>query len=116
MEPNFIVNELGFNFQSDLNFAENINKVVQEFRDTRKLWPKKVFLHGPPAVGKTSIAKILKEKYDLQYIQVATLIQETIQQLTENIEIAKQKLKEKEEKGNKSNHHHQHWHNNPECV
>lgn len=98
MEPNYIVNDLGVTFHSDLNFAENIAKMVQEYKNSRKLFPVKVFLHGPPAVGKTSIAKVLCEKYALHYLSVNTIIQDAIAKLEADLEYLREKQKAKEEK------------------
>lgn len=99
MEPNYIVNDLGVAFQSDLNFCENVTNMVKEFKEARKLQPKRIFLHGPPAVGKTSIAKELCGYYDLHYISVKSLIDETVAGLNADLVNAReqQRLKEAQE-------------------
>lgn len=78
MEPSFIVNEMDLQWQSELNFCENIEKIVKEFKECRKLQPIKILIHGPPAVGKTEVAKKLCELYNLHYISVDSLIKDTL--------------------------------------
>lgn len=98
MEPSYIVNDLGYTFKSDLNFAENINRIAQEYKDARKLRPIRILLHGPPAVGKTMIAKQLCEHYNLHYISVKSLIEDSIAELQSNIEYVNEQIKIKKMK------------------
>lgn len=98
MEPDYIINELGVDFKSELNFTENIETIVEEYKKSRHLRPIRILLHGPPASGKTLIAQKLAEHYNLHYVSVKTLIDETIENLQSKIDYYKEQLREKEKR------------------
>ncbi|KAK5648243.1 hypothetical protein RI129_003135 [Pyrocoelia pectoralis] len=100
MEPGFIVETLQIQWESEINFVENIDNIVKEFKNTRGLTPLKIIMHGPPAVGKTVIAKQLANYYGIHYVSVKSVIDETIQNWKETIneEIAKVSAKEEKQK------------------
>lgn len=54
----------------------NIEKIVAEFNLYRGLKPNKIFIAGPPAAGKSSIAEILEKAYGLPVLTVKKVLEE----------------------------------------
>lgn len=81
MEPGFVVDELGFEYRSEEGLAGNMEVIVSEFRKSRGLTPIRILVHGPPAVGKTRLAKRLCDRYELHYLDVKSAIAETVNDL-----------------------------------
>lgn len=81
MEPGYIVEHLALQWQSELNLADNMKNIVEEFKTERNLLPVHMIIHGPPAVGKTRLARKLCEFYGSHYVSVKTMIEETITDL-----------------------------------
>lgn len=81
MEPGFITEELELEWQSELNLAQNMKNIVAEFKNELNLQPIRIIIHGPPAVGKTRLAKKLCEYYGCHYVSVKTMIEEILQNL-----------------------------------
>ncbi|XP_067000043.2 adenylate kinase 7-like [Anabrus simplex] len=94
MEPSYIVENMNMKWTSDLPFPENIQRVVSEFREVRGLKPIKIYLHGPPVSGKTTLAKMLCDRYKLHYLGIKEVIEEAIKNLKEFIERNEAKKKE----------------------
>ncbi|XP_074548848.1 adenylate kinase 7 [Halichoeres trimaculatus] len=61
--------------------VENMDQVVEEFRQSRGLLPLRLCVLGPPAVGKSSVCKQICEHYKLHHITLKETISETITQL-----------------------------------
>ncbi|XP_017310927.2 adenylate kinase 7a [Ictalurus punctatus] len=70
--------------------VENIDRVVEEYRQTRRLLPIKICLLGPPAVGKSSVAAQLCKHYKLRYIGVTEAVEEKIKHLEEMLQQSKE--------------------------
>ncbi|KAI4894405.1 hypothetical protein NFI96_030573, partial [Prochilodus magdalenae] len=66
--------------------VDNINRIVEEYKQTRRLLPIKICLLGPPAVGKTSVAERLCVHYKLHHIRVKEAMEEKIKQLEEMLQ------------------------------
>ncbi|KAK4884795.1 hypothetical protein RN001_001066 [Aquatica leii] len=98
MEPGCIIDQLEIEWTNELNLAENIKNIVKEFKQTRGLTPVRIIIHGPPAAGKTRIAKQLANYYGSHYVNIKTLIEETIQEYKDAIEREKARIQAKEEK------------------
>lgn len=81
MEPSFITEELEIEWQNELNLAENMKNIVTQFKTERNLLPIRIIIHGPPAAGKTRLAKKLCEYYGCHYVSVKTMIEEIIKDL-----------------------------------
>ena len=45
-----------------------MSNIIQEFKERRGLTPIKVFVHGPPAAGKSFLSKLLAKEYSLNVI------------------------------------------------
>lgn len=81
MEPAFIVDELEIEWQNELNLAENMIAIINEFKSTRKLRSINIIIHGPPTVGKTVLAKYICDHYGTHYISVKTMIEDTVRDM-----------------------------------
>ena len=55
---------------AEKGLMEAVPQVVHEFRVVRKLTPVKLVVIGPPFSGKTAIAKVLSETFDIFYLNV----------------------------------------------
>ncbi|GJQ87854.1 hypothetical protein Trydic_g1126 [Trypoxylus dichotomus] len=100
MEPGFIVDELELEWKNELNLAENMGNIITEFRKARNLKPLRLLLHGPPAVGKSRLAKKLCALYGVEHITVKSMIDNILIDLKDKSERAKANLKEKEAEEN----------------
>ncbi|XP_014812948.1 PREDICTED: adenylate kinase 7 [Calidris pugnax] len=76
--------------------VENIERIVKEYKQSRGLLPLKVCIHGPPGVGKTTIAEELCKHYKLHHIKIKDVISETIANL-EKIVVSKDSVGEEGE-------------------
>ncbi|KAM6915045.1 adenylate kinase 7-like [Xenentodon cancila] len=76
---------VNFSWKSKAGMVENIDSIVKEYKDTRQLLPVKICLVGPPAVGKSTIAKKLCQHYKIHHISIKEMIEEKISQLNEMI-------------------------------
>ncbi|NXX93878.1 KAD7 kinase, partial [Centropus bengalensis] len=61
--------------------VENIKQIVTEYKTTRGLLSLKICIHGPPGVGKSSVAEELCKHYKLHHIKINDVISETIANL-----------------------------------
>lgn len=67
--------------QSNNNFISMIINVGEEYRNSRNLHPLKIIILGPPASGKSTLAKLLEKYYQISYIEIEDLIKKTIKNL-----------------------------------
>ncbi|KAL3969275.1 potassium channel subfamily K member 9 [Sarotherodon galilaeus] len=81
MEAAYIKKLFCFNWVCQFGLVENIEVVVQEFRQTRGLLPVRLCVLGAPAVGKTTVSKKICEYYRLHHITVKSTISDTIARL-----------------------------------
>ncbi|NXM64274.1 KAD7 kinase, partial [Illadopsis cleaveri] len=81
MEPACLKENLNIKWVAEEGLIENITRVVTEYKQTRGLLPLKVFIHGPPASGKSTIAKELCKHYKLHYVRTTDAIAEKIADL-----------------------------------
>ncbi|XP_065124855.1 adenylate kinase 7a isoform X1 [Paramisgurnus dabryanus] len=82
-ESAFLKERFNLSWECETGIVDNILTVVEEYKRTRQLLPKKICLLGPPAVGKSSIAAKLCKYYKLQHITVKEAINEKIRELEE---------------------------------
>uniref|UniRef100_A0A674F5T7 Adenylate kinase 7b n=1 Tax=Salmo trutta TaxID=8032 RepID=A0A674F5T7_SALTR len=60
---------------------DNIDRVVEEYKQTRGLLPIRVCIMGPPAVGKSTVAERICKHYKLHHIRLKETITETLAHL-----------------------------------
>ncbi|NXO38436.1 KAD7 kinase, partial [Locustella ochotensis] len=83
MEPTYLKENFNIKWVAEEGLIENIAQVVREYKQTRGLLPLKIFVHGPPASGKSTIAKELCKHYKLHYVRTNDVISEKIAYLEE---------------------------------
>ncbi|XP_066177931.1 adenylate kinase 7 [Sylvia atricapilla] len=81
MEPIYLKENFNIKWVAEEGLIENIVQVVTEYKQTRGLLPLKVCIHGPPASGKSTIAKELCNHYKLHYVRTNDAISEKIADL-----------------------------------
>ncbi|EFN87130.1 Putative adenylate kinase 7 [Harpegnathos saltator] len=83
----YIIDRIRWRF--DMPFRDVVDDVVREYKAARNLRPVKIIVLGPPASGKTRLARFLADHYGINYVHVKTLISDTIQRLIDDIEAAR---------------------------
>ncbi|KAK2825840.1 hypothetical protein Q5P01_020054 [Channa striata] len=73
--------ELSIDWVCESGLVENIELVLDEYRQARGLLPIRVCVLGPPAVGKSTVSKQMCKHYKLHHIRLKEVISETITQL-----------------------------------
>ncbi|XP_066043085.1 adenylate kinase 7 [Chamaea fasciata] len=81
MEPACLKDNFNIKWVAEEGLKENIARVITEYKQTRGLLPLKVCIHGPPASGKSTIAKKLCKHYKLHYVRTTDAIAEKIADL-----------------------------------
>ncbi|NWI92892.1 KAD7 kinase, partial [Pitta sordida] len=81
MESNFLKENFNIKWVAEAGLIENIEQVIKEYKQSRGLLPLKVYIHGPPGVGKSTIAEDLCKHYKLHYIKINDVISEKIAHL-----------------------------------
>ncbi|EGD78827.1 hypothetical protein PTSG_11784 [Salpingoeca rosetta] len=80
MEPASVA-DMPFEWVSREGFVENIDTTITEYKKKRNLTPVKMCVLGPPACGKTALARMLSDMYKLPRIGADTVVQDTIEEL-----------------------------------
>ncbi|NXP09714.1 KAD7 kinase, partial [Thinocorus orbignyianus] len=81
MESMFLKETFNIKWVAEEGLVENIGKIVKEYKKSRGLLPLKIFIHGPPGVGKSTITEELCKHYKLHHIKIKDVISETIANL-----------------------------------
>uniref|UniRef100_A0A674CIX6 Adenylate kinase 7a n=1 Tax=Salmo trutta TaxID=8032 RepID=A0A674CIX6_SALTR len=81
IEPIFLKETFNLHWVSEAGIIDNINRVVEEYKLLRLLWPIRICLLGPPAVGKSSVAEKLCKHYKLHHINLKEVIDEKMKHL-----------------------------------
>ncbi|XP_064601852.1 adenylate kinase 7-like [Liolophura sinensis] len=66
---------------SEAGLVENITEIVKEYKATRSLLPLRACILGPPASGKSTVAKQLCDHYKLHHIHLKDVITEAMEKL-----------------------------------
>ncbi|NWX24215.1 KAD7 kinase, partial [Aegotheles bennettii] len=81
MESMFLKEIFNIKWVAQAGLVENIEKIVKEYKQSRGLLPLKVYIHGPPGVGKSTVAEEICKHYKLHHIKINDVISETIANL-----------------------------------
>ncbi|KAJ8411819.1 hypothetical protein AAFF_G00154570 [Aldrovandia affinis] len=81
MEAVILKEMLNVHWVSEFGIVENIDHVVEEYKQTRGLLPIRICILGPPAVGKSTVAEKICKHYKLHHIKVKDAITESIAHL-----------------------------------
>eukprot|EP00163_Fabomonas_tropica_P026238 TRINITY_DN473_c0_g1_i1.p1 TRINITY_DN473_c0_g1~~TRINITY_DN473_c0_g1_i1.p1 ORF type:complete len:643 (+),score=212.44 TRINITY_DN473_c0_g1_i1:345-2273(+) len=65
-----------FEWHCEEGLVERIGDVVYEFRETRGLLPLKIFIHGPPASGKSYLAAEIAKQYKIVHLSIKDILDE----------------------------------------
>lgn len=79
VEPEYIVDKIAWH--RDTPFRDIIDAIVREYRTARNLHPLRIIVLGPPASGKSVVARYLADYYGVHYIHAQSLIEETVRKL-----------------------------------
>ncbi|VDP72543.1 unnamed protein product [Echinostoma caproni] len=92
MDANFIREQGNFRWHCENGLAEDISKVLREFKLARQLIPIRLCILGPPVSGKSTLAKRLCEHYKLHHIHIKGVIEEAIAQLKKRVEAENEEI------------------------
>ncbi|NXY77503.1 KAD7 kinase, partial [Glareola pratincola] len=81
MESMLLKETFNIKWVAEAGLVENIERIVEEYKQSRGLLPLKVCIHGPPGVGKSTVAEELCKHYKLHHIKINDVISETIANL-----------------------------------
>ncbi|KAM5339532.1 adenylate kinase 7 [Glossophaga mutica] len=81
MEAICLKENFNMRWVAQTGFVENINNILREYKQSRRLLPIKVCILGPPAVGKSSISDVLTRYYRLHHVKLKDVISEAIAKL-----------------------------------
>ncbi|XP_061319932.1 adenylate kinase 7 isoform X1 [Pezoporus flaviventris] len=83
MESGLVKESFNIKWVAQEGLVENIEQIVKEYKQSRGLLSLKIFIHGPPGVGKSTIAEELCKHYKLHHIKSKDVISEAIANLEE---------------------------------
>uniref|UniRef100_A0A803YK31 ATPase AAA-type core domain-containing protein n=1 Tax=Meleagris gallopavo TaxID=9103 RepID=A0A803YK31_MELGA len=81
MEAMFLKETFNIKWVAQTGLVENIEQIVEEYKQSRGLLPLKIYIHGPPGVGKSTIAEEICKHYKLHHIKIKDVISESIAKL-----------------------------------
>lgn len=84
MDAMFVKESMVISWVAETGIIEAIAQVAKEFKEARKLLPMRICILGPPASGKSTISKLLCEKFRLHHIHMKQVIDDTIARLEES--------------------------------
>uniref|UniRef100_A0A3Q2DNN2 Adenylate kinase 7b n=1 Tax=Cyprinodon variegatus TaxID=28743 RepID=A0A3Q2DNN2_CYPVA len=88
MDAETIRNLFSINWHCEFGLVENVELVVEEYRQARGLLPLRLCILGPPAVGKSTFSMQICKHYKLHHITLKDTISEAIARLvTEDEEL-----------------------------
>ncbi|XP_032919807.1 adenylate kinase 7 isoform X3 [Catharus ustulatus] len=99
MEPFYVKENFNMKWVAEAGLIENIAQVIMEYKQTRGLMPLKVYIHGPPGSGKSTIAKELCKHYKLHYVSLNDVVSEKIAYLEQIVAKEADKVEGKTEEG-----------------
>ncbi|RUS85279.1 hypothetical protein EGW08_006980 [Elysia chlorotica] len=97
MDSVFVKENMHISWVSEAGIIDNIIPIIKEYKDTRSLQPLRAVILGPPASGKTTVAKQLCESFKLHHILVKDVIEEELESLRAKTRRADEEDTEEEE-------------------
>lgn len=79
IDPVYIIDRIHWCY--NMPFQDIIDVVIKEYKAARNLCPVKIIILGPPASGKTRVARYLADHYGIHYVHVKNLISDILQKL-----------------------------------
>jgi adenylate kinase len=73
-----IIKDFTFTWKYPTGIVENVQALVSEYQTARRLFPTKILIHGPPASGKTTVAHLIGDEYEIPVISVETALAEEL--------------------------------------
>jgi len=80
------IKEAGIELKYESGLIENISSLIQEYKDSRGLWPIKIILHGPPASGKSILAQKLAAEYKIHNLEPTQVVQDAMANLEKRLQ------------------------------
>lgn len=56
-------------------FVQNAKRIIHEFIEAHHIAPLRIVLHGPPGVGKKSLAHAVSDFYDIPYVNQSIMLE-----------------------------------------
>uniref|UniRef100_A0A674F4W9 Adenylate kinase 7b n=1 Tax=Salmo trutta TaxID=8032 RepID=A0A674F4W9_SALTR len=81
IEAVYLKENFNIHWVCESGLIDNIDRVVEEYKQTRGLLPIRVCIMGPPAVGKSTVAERICKHYKLHHIRLKETITETLAHL-----------------------------------
>ncbi|XP_070972481.1 adenylate kinase 7 [Oncorhynchus clarkii lewisi] len=81
IEAIYLKESFNIHWVCESGLIDNIDRVVEEYKQTRGLLPIRVCIMGPPAVGKSTVAERICKHYKLHHIRLKETITETLAHL-----------------------------------
>ncbi|XP_062325724.1 adenylate kinase 7 isoform X2 [Osmerus eperlanus] len=78
MEAVYLKDKFNIHWVCESGLVENIERVVEEYKQTRELLPIRLCILGPPAVGKSIVAERICKHYKVHHISLKAAINETL--------------------------------------
>uniref|UniRef100_A0A8C7H7V0 Adenylate kinase 7b n=1 Tax=Oncorhynchus kisutch TaxID=8019 RepID=A0A8C7H7V0_ONCKI len=78
IEAVYLKESFNIHWVCESGLIDNIDRVVEEYKQTRGLLPIRVCIMGPPAVGKSTVAERICKHYKLHHIRLKETITETL--------------------------------------
>jgi len=80
-----IIKDFTFSWKYPSGIVESVQALVSEYQTTRRLYPTKILIHGPPASGKTSVAQLIGEEYEVPIISVDVVLAEELAKIVSRV-------------------------------
>uniref|UniRef100_A0A4W3JD38 Adenylate kinase 7a n=1 Tax=Callorhinchus milii TaxID=7868 RepID=A0A4W3JD38_CALMI len=77
LEAFYIKENFNIRWEAENGLVDNMQKMIQEFKESRGLLPLKIAIVGPPGVGKTAMAEKLSKHFKLHHIKIKDVILES---------------------------------------
>ncbi|XP_056333136.1 adenylate kinase 7 [Danio aesculapii] len=81
IEAPYLKDKFNIQWVSEAGMVENIEQVIEEYKESRGLLPIRMCIVGPPAVGKSTVAEKICKHYNLHHIKLKEAIAEALENL-----------------------------------